>query len=299
MQARHAGFEFVPGDPFPLALRIGSQENGQGHRTAFAQLVAGELGLPIETVRLVQGDSDAVASGQGTGGSSAISVGGVAVVLAAREIIEAGRPAAAMLLQRDAADITFADGRYGVADGDLNVSLAAAARAAGGLDGRADYAAKARTFANGCHICEVEVDPETGHVDIVGYTVADDVGRLLNPMLAEGQVHGGLGQGIGQAWLEECILEGDSGQLLSGSLMDYCLPRADDLPSFAVTFNEIPCTTNMLGVKGVGEAGVTGALGAVVNAVVDALSDLGVRHLDMPLTPERVWRAISHKKLPQ
>ncbi|MCH7943734.1 MAG: molybdopterin-dependent oxidoreductase, partial [Proteobacteria bacterium] len=279
-----------------VTLRIGSQDNGQGHRTAYAQLVAEELGLPIDTVRLVQGDSDDVASGKGTGGSRAMSVGGNAVVLAAAKIIEAGRPAAAMLLQRDAADITFADGRYGVSRGDLGVSLIEAVEAAGGLDESADHASQARTFANGCHVCEVEVDPETGHVTIIGYTVADDVGRLLNPMLAEGQVHGGLGQGIGQALLEHCVLDSESGQLLSGSLMDYCLPRADDLPSFAVSFDEIPCTTNALGVKGVGEAGVTGALPAVVNAVVDALSEYGLRHVDMPLTAERVWRAISSAK---
>ena len=281
-----------------LTLRIGSQDNGQGHRTAFAQLVAETLGLALDAVRLVQGDSDAVASGSGTGGSSAISVGGVAVVLAAARIIEAGRPVAAMLLQCEAADLTFAEGRYGLVHGDRGVSLSEAAEAAGGFDESADYVADAKTFANGCHLCEVEVDPETGHVAIIGYTVADDVGRLLNPMLAEGQVHGGLGQGIGQALLEDCVLDPESGQLLSGSLIDYCLPRADDLPSFAVSFDEIPCTTNALGVKGVGEAGVTGALPAVVNAVVDALSEYGLRHIDMPLTAERVWRAISAKKSP-
>ena len=281
-----------------LTLRIGSQDNGQGHRTAFAQLVAETLGLALDAVRLVQGDSDAVASGSGTGGSSAISVGGVAVVMAAARIIEAGRPVAAMLLQCEAAELTFADGRYGLAHGDRGVSLIETAEAAGGLDESADYVADAKTFANGCHLCEVEVDPETGHVAIIGYTVADDVGRLLNPMLAEGQVHGGLGQGIGQALLEDCVLDPESGQLLSGSLLDYCLPRADDLPSFAVSFDEIPCTTNALGVKGVGEAGVTGALPAVVNAVVDALSEYGLRHIDMPLNPERVWRAISAKNSP-
>ena len=281
-----------------LTVRIGSQDNGQGHRTAFAQLVAETLGLPLDAVRLVQGDSDAVASGSGTGGSSAISVGGVAVVLAAARIIEAGRPVAAMLLQCEAADLTFAEGRYGLVHGDRGVSLSETAEAAGGFDESADYVADAKTFANGCHLCEVEVDPETGHVAIIGYTVADDVGRLLNPMLAEGQVHGGLGQGIGQALLEDCVLDPESGQLLSGSLIDYCLPRADDLPSFAVSFDEIPCTTNALGVKGVGEAGVTGALPAVVNAVVDALSEYGLRHIDMPLTAERVWRAICARNSP-
>lgn len=276
-----------------ITLWIGSQDNGQGHRTAFAQIIAEELGLPVDAVRLIQGDSDAVASGSGTGGSSAVSVGGVAVVLAAAKIIEAGRPVAAMLLQCDPSDITFADGRYGVARSGRSVSLSETADSAGGFDESADYTAQAKTFANGCHICEVEVDIETGHVTIIGYTVADDMGLLLNPMLAEGQVHGGIGQGVGQALLENCVVDGESGQLLTGSLMDYCLPRADDLPSLAVSFDEIPCETNVLGVKGVGEAGVTGALPAVVNAVVDALSEYGVRHIDMPLTSERVWRAIS------
>ena len=273
-----------------VALRIGSQDNGQGHRTAFSQIIVEELGLALELVDLIQGDTDAVASGHGTGGSSAISVAGVAVTLAARKIIEAGRPVAAMLLQCDAADVEFTDGQY--CAGERTVSLSETAKAAGGLEGSADYIAVAKTFANGCHICEVEVDLDTGHVDIVGYRVADDMGRLLNPMLAEGQVHGGIGQGVGQALLEDCILDAASGQLLSGSLMDYCLPRADDLPYFAVQFDEIPCVTNMLGVKGVGEAGVSGALPAVVNAVVDALSEFGVNHIDMPLKPERVWRAI-------
>ena len=280
-----------------VTLAIGTQDNGQGHQTAYAQLVAAELGLPPASVRVVQGDSDAVASGHGTGGSSAISVGGVAVVQAARKIVEAGIPAAGEVLETAVADIVFADGRYIVAGTDRSVTLAevasAASAAGGGLDARAEYVAQAKTFANGCHVCEVEVDVETGRVEIVGYSVADDVGRLLNPMLAEGQVHGGLAQGIGQALLEHCVYDSRSGQLLTGSLMDYCLPRADDLPSFAVAFDEIPCATNPLGVKGVGEAGVTGALPAVVNAVVDALAEFGVRHVDMPVTAERVWRAIN------
>ena len=152
--------------------------------------------------------------------------------------------------------------------------------------------ASAKTFANGCHVCEVEVDIETGGVEVVGYSVVDDIGSVLNPLLAGGQVHGGLAQGIGQALFEACVYDADSGQLLSGSFMDYCMPRADDLPAFSVTFEGVPCTTNPLGAKGVGEAGVTGAPPAVVGAVVDALSEFGVRHIDMPLTPEKVWRAI-------
>ena len=279
-----------------ISLAIGTQDNGQGHLTTYAQLVAEELGLPLGAVRMVQGDTDAVASGQGTGGSSSISVAGAALVQAAQNIVEAGKPAAGELLEAAVADIEFAAGRYVVAGTDRAVGLAEVARAAAaagaGLDEQSEYVAAAKTYTNGCHVCEAEVDVETGRVEIVGYTVADDIGRVVNPMLAEGQVHGGLGQGIGQALVEHCIYDGATGQLLTGSLMDYCLPRAADLPSFAVVFNEVPCTTNPLAVKGVGEAGTTGALPAVVNAVVDALAEFGVRHVDMPVTSERVWRAI-------
>ncbi|MGH6953772.1 MAG: xanthine dehydrogenase family protein molybdopterin-binding subunit, partial [Alphaproteobacteria bacterium] len=200
-------------------------------------------------------------------------------------------------------DLAFADGRYTVKGPDRSVGLAQVAEAAFakgpwrqavgfGLAERALYLPRGKTFPNGCHACEVEVDPETGAVELVGYAIVDDVGRVLNPLIVEGQVHGGVAQGVGQAVLERCVYDRDSGQLASGSLMDYCLPRAGDLPSFALSFNEVPCTTNPLGVKGVGEAGTTGSLPAVVNAALDALSDLGVRRLDMPLTPERVWRAI-------
>ncbi|MEE2981573.1 MAG: molybdopterin cofactor-binding domain-containing protein, partial [Pseudomonadota bacterium] len=288
------------GDP-TITLYIGTQENGQGHRTTYAQIIAEELGLPISAIRMVQGDTDAVASGHGTGGSSAISVGGVATMQSARKIVEAGMAFAGELLEAATADIEFADGHYRVAGTDRTVTLTEVARAAAGggsnLDEHSEYIAAAKTFANGCHVCQVEVDVETGQVEIVGYAVADDIGRVINPMLAEGQVHGGLGQGIGQA-LVELGVHDDSGQVLTGSLMDYGLPRADHFPAFKVAFNQIPCATNALAVKGVGEAGTTGALPAVVNAVVDALKEFGVRHINMPVTPERVWRAINQSLNP-
>jgi carbon-monoxide dehydrogenase large subunit len=279
-----------------ITLYIGTQENGQGHRTAYGQIIAEELGLPLDAIHLVQGDSDAVVSGRGTGGSSAFSVGGVAALQSARKIVEAGMETAGELLEAATGDIEFVEGRYTVAGTDRSVALTTVARSAAeagrNLDESGDYIAAAKTFANGCHICEVEVDVETGQVKIVGYTVADDIGRVINPLLAEGQVHGGLAQGVGQALVEHSVHDA-TGQVLTGSLMDYGLPRADHFPSFRVAFNQIPCTTNPLAVKGVGEAGTTGALPAVVNAVVDALKEFGVDHVDMPVTPERVWRAIN------
>jgi aerobic carbon-monoxide dehydrogenase large subunit len=284
-----------------ITLYIGTQENGQGHGTTYGQIIAEELGLPLDAIHLVQGDSDAVVSGRGTGGSSAFSVGGVAAMQSARKIVEAGMDTASELLEAATGDIEFAEGRYTVAGTDRSVALTDVARSAAeagrNLDESADYTAAAKTFANGCHICEVEVDVETGQVEIVGYTVADDIGRVINPMLAEGQVHGGLAQGVGQALVEHSVHD-DTGQVLTGSLMDYGLPRADHFPSFRVAFSQIPCTTNALAVKGVGEAGTTGALPAVVNAVVDALKEFGVDHIDMPVTPERVWRAINRSTNP-
>jgi carbon-monoxide dehydrogenase large subunit len=277
-------------------LAIGSQSNGQGHETAYGQLVADGLGIPVGSVTLHQGDTAVFGTGQGTGGSSAISVGGVAVAQAVEGVVEQGKGIAAGLLQAGTGEIDFSEGAFSVRDTSRSVTLAEVARAAldagKPLAARAHYHASAKTYANGCHICEVEIDPATGRIEIARYTVVDDIGRVLNPVLAEGQVHGGVAQGIGQALVENCVYDRETAQLLTGSFLDYCLPRADDLPSFTVAFNEIACTTNPLGVKGVGEAGTTGALPAVVGAVVDALSQYGIRHIDMPLTPERIWRAI-------
>jgi carbon-monoxide dehydrogenase large subunit len=286
-----------------VAVIAGTQANGQGHATSFAQLVADRLGVPFESVQMVQGDSDQVPYGNGTGGSSFLAVGGSAVNGAIDKVIESGKRIAGHLLEAAPADLVFAAGRYAIAGTDRGVPMAEVARAAFragpwstetgfGLAERSFYRQRGKTFANGCHVCEVEIDPETGGLEVVRYTIVDDVGRVMNPMLVRGQVHGGLAQGLGQALMERTAYDPDSGQLLAGSLMDYCLPRASDFPHLDISFNEVPCTTNPLGVKGVGEAGTTGSMPALVGAVVDALAEYGVTHLDMPLTPERVWRAI-------
>lgn len=290
-----------------VAVIVGTQANGQGHATSFAQLVADRLGVPFESIQLVQGDSDQVPYGNGTGGSSFLSVGGSAVNGAIEKVIESGKRIAGHLLEAAPADLVFAAGRYAIAGTDRSVPMTDVARAAFragpwsketgfGLAERMFYQQKGKTFANGCHVCEVEIDPETGALEVVRYTIVDDVGRVMNPMLVLGQVHGGLAQGLGQALLEHTAYDPESGQLLAGSLMDYCLPRASDFPNLDISFNEIPCTTNPLGVKGVGEAGTTGSMPALVGAAVDALAEYGVTHLDMPLTAERVWRAIHNGK---
>ena len=287
-----------------VAVVIGTQSNGQGHETTFAQIVADRLGVAFERIRVVQGDTDLVPYGQGTGGSSGMAVGGSAVVEAAAKIVETGTRFASHLMEAAEADISFADGRFTVSGTDRSVTIAEVAEAAYtpgaitaalgfGLAERALYLARARTYPNGCHVCEVEVDTETGRVALARYLVIDDLGVVLNPLLAEAQIHGGVVQGIGQALWEDCAYDPDSGQLLAGSFMDYAMPRAADLPFLEIAFEEgAPCATNPLGVKGAGEAGTTGARPAVVSAVVDALGPLGVRHLDMPLTAERVWRAM-------
>ncbi|MBM3550000.1 MAG: xanthine dehydrogenase family protein molybdopterin-binding subunit, partial [Alphaproteobacteria bacterium] len=282
-----------------VTLLTGAQASGQGHETTFAQIAAERLGLPIERVRAIQGDTALIADGDGTGGSAGLAVAGSAVTLAVEDAIERGKAPAAQILECAAADLEFAGGRYRVAGTDRSVGLLDAVAALGGaapLTGAGNYEAREKTYANGCHACEVEVDPETGQVRIVAYTTADDAGRILHPVIAEGQVHGGLAQGIGQALIETCVFDGASGQLLSGSFMDYGMPRAEDLPMFAVGFAELPTAGNPLGAKGVGESGTVGALAAVVNAVVDALADFGVEHIDMPLTPARVWAAIHRRR---
>jgi carbon-monoxide dehydrogenase large subunit len=291
-----------------VIVSVGTQSNGQGHETAYAQVVAERLGVPFESIRVAQGDTASIRRGEGTGGSRSLAIGGTAIGAAAARIIEQGKHIAAHLLETAAVDIEFSDGIFSVAGTDRAVpivelakasfdpSTAAAAGIKPGLDefGRAQV--KEPTYPNGCHVCEVEIDEETGLVSVVAYTVVDDFGKLVNPLLVEGQVHGGVVQGIGQALLERCAYEAESGQLLSASFMDYCIPRADDVPSIAFATNETPCTSNPLGVKGCGEAGAIGAPPAVVNAVVDALSEFGVRHIDMPATPELIWRAIERAK---
>jgi carbon-monoxide dehydrogenase large subunit len=275
-----------------VTLFSGMQDNGQGHVTTFVQLLSDRLGLDAGQIRVVQGDSDTVPAGL-TGGSRFLAIGGVAAMSAADEVIEQGRETAAGLLEAAAADIEYRDGQYRIGGTDRTVSLFRVAQAAGGLEAEHTRTPEAFTYPNGCHICELEVDIETGEVCIVRYSVVDDFGRAINPLLLEGQVHGGTVQGIGQALLEVAHYDAESGQLLSGSFMDYALPRADDVPSFDCGFHHSPGTSNPLGVKGAGEAGAVGAPPAVINAVIDALHALtGLKHIDMPATSEKLWCAL-------
>jgi carbon-monoxide dehydrogenase large subunit len=282
-----------------------TQTGGQGHETAFVQIAAARLGLPPERVRVVQGDSDLVPPGMGTAGSRTIPVGGAALDLAAERLIEKGRRIAAGLMEAAERDIEFADGVYTIAGTDRRVDLGAVARAAfagrvpdgveaGRFEERADWAPPggASTYPNGTHAVEVELDPETGTVSIERFVVVDDFGTVLNPLLLAGQVHGGVAQGVGQALCEGAVYDPDSGQPLTGSLMDYALPRADHLPAIEFAWNVIPCRTNRLGIKGAGEAGAISAPPAVINAIVDALSPYGITHVDMPATPLKIWQAI-------
>ena len=286
-----------------VSLFAGSTSMGQGNETAFAQIVSDRLGLPPERIQVFWGDSDALGAGRGNGGSGAVSVGGSAVLRATEKVVERGRRVAAHLLEAAPDDVALRDGRFVVAGTDRGVAWNQVARAAyqprqlptglePGFSETAAFTPPAVTFPNGSHVCEVEIDEETGAVRVTRYSVVDDVGRMINPMLVKGQIHGGIVQGLGQGLAEVLTYEASTGQLLSGSLMDYALPRADELPLFEVDSHEVPTRVNPLGAKGVGEAGTVGALPALLNAVNDALAPLGVRHLDMPVTPDRVWRAI-------
>ncbi|TMH69803.1 MAG: xanthine dehydrogenase family protein molybdopterin-binding subunit [Betaproteobacteria bacterium] len=287
-----------------VTVFTGSHSHGQGHETTFAQVVATRLGIPIENVDVVHGDTGRVLFGMGTYGSRSLAVGGTAIVKALDKVIAKGKKIAAHLLEAAESDIEFKDGKFTVAGTDRSkafgeISLAAYVphnypldKLEPGLNETAFYDPTNFTFPAGTHICEVEVDPDTGVVSIVSFSACDDFGNIINPMIVEGQVHGGLCQGIGQAMLEHCIYDSESGQLLTGSLMDYALPRADDVPSFKVETKVTPCTHNPLGAKGCGEAGAIGSPPALMNAVMDALSSVGVTHLDMPASPHRVWQAI-------
>lgn len=275
---------------------IGNQSNGQGHETVFAQAVSQRLGIAPDRITLVQGDTDRVATGHGTGGSRSMLNGIPACDKAAIAVIENGTRFAADAMEAAETDIEFEDGIFRIAGTDRSMTLGEVAATAAEqdeiLDGDGQFAADGMTFPNGCHACEVEIDSETGALQIVAYWAVDDFGTLVNPLLLEGQVQGGLAQGIGQALFEHCVYDA-SGQLLSGSFMDYCVPRADDLPNFSVELVEdYPCATNPLGIKGAGEAGAVAAPPVVINAILDALAPLGVTHIDMPATPERIWRAI-------
>ena len=286
-----------------VTILVGTFSNGQGLETTFRQLVSDRLGVAFDRIEFVQGDTDQVVVGGGHGGSRSTEMGGSALHHAADRVVEKGRRVAARALEVADGDLEFVRGRFVVAGTDRYLGLlevAALARDPAqrpkGLDESLDthqrYVRQDASWPNGCHVCEVEVDPETGFVEIVRYTVVDDFGIVINPMIVEGMVHGGVAQGVGQALHEDLIIDRTSGQVTSGSFMDYALPKADDLCGLDVAFNEIPCRTNPIGVKGCGEAGTVGAHPAAMNAVIAALSRYGIDHLDCPATPQRVWRAI-------
>jgi carbon-monoxide dehydrogenase large subunit len=297
-----ARVEFEPDGQ--VALIVGTQSNGQGHETSFPQIASDLLGLPVESFRYVQADTRRVRKGAGHGGARSLHQGGTAMVKAVEAMLAKARPIAAQLLQASPAELTFAAGSFAAPGEGRSVSIGAVAEAARdpeqlpaglepGLFGEVDNPLDLVTFPNGCHVAEVEIDPETGHLTLARYVAVDDYGTLVNPMLTEGQVQGGLAQGIGQAAFERTVYEAGSGQLVTASLMDYQLPRAADLPDIEVRFNPVPSAANPLGVKGSGQAGCIAAPQTVMNAVLDALAPLGIETFDMPATPERLWRAIS------
>ncbi|MBR0874679.1 xanthine dehydrogenase family protein molybdopterin-binding subunit [Bradyrhizobium tropiciagri] len=288
-----------------VKLTTGTLDYGQGHATPFAQVLSDQLGVPFEKITLEQNDSDLVRFGNGTGGSRSITATGQAIVEASALVVEKGKKAAAHLLEASEADIEFGGGRFTIAGTDRSIGimeLADRMRAGKLPEGTpetldVDHATKetASTFPNGCHVAEVEIDPDTGVTKIVRYAAVNDFGVVVNPMIVAGQLHGGVAQGIGQALMEEVSYDG-SGQPITGSFMDYALPRAGDVPSMQVGDHPSPAKSNPLGTKGCGEAGCAGSLVCIVNAVVDALSDYGIKHINMPITPERVWRAIQEAK---
>ena len=272
---------------------IGTQDSGQGHETAFGQVVAALLGVPFETVRLITGDTDVVAVGGGSHSGRSMRLGAMILSQAAEEIIATGSGIAAEMLEAAAADIDYADGRFTVVGTDRSVGLFEVAGAAPDpLSAAAQVEHRQAAFGSGCHVCEVEIDPETGETEILRYAAVDDVGRAINPMLIDGQTHGGIVQGLGQALMERCVYDPESGQLLSASFMDYAMPRADRTPSFATRLVEVPSPQNPLGVKPGSEGGTAVSPAVIANAIVDALAPLGVRHIELPASPECIWRAI-------
>jgi aerobic carbon-monoxide dehydrogenase large subunit len=286
-----------------VTIITGTLDYGQGHAAPFAQVLSEKLGVPFERIGLLQGDSDELLTGGGTGGSKSIMHSGTAIVEAAGKVIEQGKQIASHVLEAAVGDIEFAQGRFVITGTDRSIGIMELAEklasginlpegAPSTLDVRhVSDGPGAATFPNGCHVCEVELDPDTGVIEIVRYASVNDFGTVINPLIVEGQLHGGVIQGIGQALMEMTVYDGD-GQLLTGSFMDYALPRAVDSPQVTVVHHPVPATTNVLGVKGCGEAGCAGSLTSVMNAVANALSEFGIRHLDMPATPYRVWRAI-------
>ena len=278
---------------------VGTFSHGQGHRTTYSQILSEAMGIDFEKINIIQGDTATVEFGGGTGGSRSSQMGGVAVRQAWAHVLESATDVAAEMLQSERQEVVYADGAFTSRTNDSKVTLAQVAAAArdaqfggGGLQYTHRYnRGGGFTFPNGCHIAEVEIDPQTGTVHVDRYTAVDDCGRVINPLLASGQVHGGVVMGIGQAIYEHAVYD-DNGQLLTGSLMDYTMPRASQMPDIDVSFNEVLDPNNELGVKGIGEGGACGAPPAIVNAVLDALRPLGVAQVDMPLTSESIWRAI-------
>jgi aerobic carbon-monoxide dehydrogenase large subunit len=284
----------------------GTLDYGQGHATPFAQVLSSRLGIPFDCIRLLQGDSDELITGGGTGGSRSAAASTMAMVEAVAKVVELGKEAASHLLEAAAQDIEFADGRFTIAGTDRSIGvleLAEKLRAKPTLPEGAPISLDIKlasenvpsAFPNGCHVAEVEIDPDTGVVEVVKYASVNDFGTIINPMLVEGQMHGGLVQGIGQALMENTVYN-DEGQPVTGSFMDYAMPRASDVPSFVTEHHPVPARTNPLGIKGCGEAGCAGALVSVMNAIVDALAEYGIRHIDMPVTPEKVWQALREAK---
>ncbi len=285
-----------------VTILAGTHSHGQGHATAFAQLVSEWLGVPFSSIRYVQGDTDAVPMGRGTYGSRSSMVGGNALKKAADSIIEKAKAMAAHLMEAAPGDIEFKDGKFSIAGTDRSMSITDTAKAfyrpmflppqfGIGLEASGTFASEPPNYPNGCHICEVEIDPESGAIEVARYTAVDDVGMVLNHLLVEGQIHGGVAQGLGQALMENVAYD-TSGQLVSGSFQDYAMPRSLSMPHITSDVVEVPATTNPLGIKGCGEAGATGAPPAIMNAILDALRPLGIDHIDMPATPPRIWQAI-------
>ena len=290
-----------------VIVRVGTQPMGQGHDTSFMQLISEKLGIDFEDVEIDTSDSDNLPSGGGSHGSRTSHIGSVAALNSSDEMITKGTLIASEMLETATVDIEYADGAFRVAGTDRRVSLFDVAREArtsttlaedlrGPLSGADTHTIEHWSYPNGCHICELEVEQDTGAVHVLRYCAVDDVGRVINPLLVAGQVHGGVGQGIGQALMEHTVYDPDSGQLLSGSFMDYTMPRADDIPSMNIDTNEVLCKTNPLGVKGAGEAGALVAPPVVIAAIADALRDYGIKHIDMPATPERIWRAMQQRQ---
>jgi carbon-monoxide dehydrogenase large subunit len=298
-----SGGGFAPSDQVELrfaqdgtaTMYAVSHSHGQGHETSYAQIVSGVLGIPMENFRLRNGDPDVRLVGNATGGSRSLLGVGSVMQLAAKEVVKKGLALAAKDLEAAAADIEFRDGSYRIKGTDRAVALLALARKYAGTPQALDVRTEAKfgaTFPNGCHVAEVEIEPETGIAEIVRFTAVDDAGNIVNPQIVEGQMQGGITQGAGQVFGEQLVYDPDSGQLLTGSFMDYAMPRAGLVEGLTIREHPVPTASNPLGAKGVGEAGVSGSLPALMNAVVDALRQAGVTRFDMPAAPERIWRAL-------